>query len=144
MDFRVFSRAIALGIFMLLAAAGQVFAANAIISAEQALEQSQAGDVLLIDIRTPAEWGQTGIAVTAKPLTMHQKPADFFSKLDKLTKGDKAKPVALICATGGRSEWLSKQLEKAGYTNVIDVSEGMMGNKRGPGWLKRGLPVKQP
>ena len=137
-------RAFIFGLFIMVAASGQGFAEVSIITPEVALEQSKSGDILLLDIRTPAEWGQTGIAVTAKPLTMHQKPADFFSKLDKLTQGDKAKPVALICATGGRSEWLSKQMEKAGYTNVIDVSEGMMGNKRGPGWLKRGLPVKQP
>jgi len=138
------ARALLVGLFMMVAATGQVWAENAIISAEEALEQSKAGDILLLDIRTPAEWGQTGIGETAEPLTMHQKPQNFFSKLEKLTDGDKSRPVALICATGGRSEWLSKQMEKAGYSNIIDVSEGMMGNKRGAGWIKKGLPTRKP
>jgi hypothetical protein len=36
---------------------------------------------------------------------------------------------------------MSNLLENAGFTNIIDVPEGMMGSRAGPGWLKRGLPV---
>ncbi len=51
------------------------------------------------------------------------------------------KPIALICATGGRSARLLAALKRAGYSGFIDVSEGMLGSRRGPGWIARGLPI---
>ena len=51
------------------------------------------------------------------------------------------RPVALICATGGRSAQLLAALKRAGYSGFIDVSEGMLGSRRGPGWIARGLPI---
>ena len=47
----------------------------------------------------------------------------------------------LICATGGRSAYVAEVLEKNGLTGVADVSEGMLGNSGGAGWIARGLPV---
>jgi rhodanese-related sulfurtransferase len=61
--------------------------------------------------------------------------------LGKILGGDKSKPVALICAQGVRSSRLSRTLRKGGYTNIIDVPEGMTGSYAGPGWIERGLPI---
>ena len=36
---------------------------------------------------------------------------------------------------------MTEVLEKNGITGVADLSEGMKGNKRGPGWIARGLDV---
>ncbi len=110
-----------------------------IIDAQAAFKKAEAGELLLLDIRSPQEWKETGTGTGAKKISMHQP--GFLAKLDALTGNDKSKPVALICATGGRSNWLQGQLVKRGYTNIIDVSEGMLGSSTGPGWLKRGLPV---
>ncbi len=110
-----------------------------IIDAQAAFKKAEAGELLLLDIRSPQEWKETGTGTGAKKVSMHQP--GFLAKLDALTGNDKSKPVALICATGGRSNWLQGELVKRGYTNIIDVSEGMLGSSTGPGWLKRGLPV---
>jgi rhodanese-related sulfurtransferase len=47
----------------------------------------------------------------------------------------------LICATGGRSGSVMRRLRQSGYDGFIDVSEGMLGSRRGPGWINSGLPV---
>ena len=66
---------------------------------------------------------------------------DFVEALDTLVAGDRTAPVALICARGVRSNAMSRRLRNAGYTNIIDVPEGMLGSRAGPGWIKRKLPV---
>ncbi|MEL6172182.1 MAG: rhodanese-like domain-containing protein, partial [Pseudomonadota bacterium] len=98
--------------------------------------------VFLVDVRRPDEWEKTGVGVGANPIDMRRD--DFIAELDKLTDGAKDAPVALICARGVRSARLSNQLTEAGYTNIIDVPEGMLGSTAGPGWLKTGLPTKTP
>ena len=113
---------------------------NGSMSAQRAHELAQNGDVLLIDIRRPQEWRDTGIGDSAKPVSMHEK--GFVEKLLKLTGGDRSRPLALICAAGVRSSFLRLQLSQLGFTNVTDVSEGMLGSAAGGGWLKAGLPVK--
>ncbi len=121
--------------------AGPSFAGVKTMTAPEAHEAAKKGEVVFIDVRSPEEWAQTGIATTAHPVSMH-KPG-FLQKLGKLVGGDKTKAVALICATGSRSGYLRKELKKYGYNNVISVSEGMLGGQRGKGWIPRGLPVKK-
>jgi len=114
--------------------------------AGQALTVSEAhtsatgGQIFLIDIRRPDEWQNTGVGEGAYPIDMRRK--DFIAALDEVTGGDKSAPVALICARGVRSARLSNRLTEAGYTNIIDVPEGMLGSPAGPGWLQSGLPVR--
>lgn len=66
---------------------------------------------------------------------------DFVEALTVLAEGDLDRPVALICARGVRSDRTSTRLADAGFTQIIDVPEGMLGSRAGPGWLERGLPV---
>ncbi|RLJ41495.1 rhodanese-related sulfurtransferase [Litoreibacter meonggei] len=101
--------------------------------------QAVAGDILLVDIRRPDEWARTGSGEGANRLDMRRE--DFVDALLTLTGGETALPVALICARGVRSARLSNRLAAAGFSNIIDVPEGMQGSRAGPGWLKRGLPV---
>lgn len=112
----------------------------AAMSAPEALKAATDGDVVLVDIRTRQEWQQTGLAQPALPISMHE--GGFVQKLLQATAGDRSRPVAIICATGGRTRYLQNVLAGAGFTNIIDVPEGMMGSPAGPGWLKRSLPVK--
>ncbi len=109
------------------------------IAPQTAHEYATAGKITLIDIRRPDEWARTGSGQGANRLDMRR--GDFIEELDKIVGGDRSKPVALICARGVRSNRMSERLKIAGFTNIIDVPEGMLGSNAGPGWLKRGLPV---
>lgn len=111
------------------------------IGAAQAHAKASSGDLLLLDIRTPEEWKRTGVGAPAHPLSM--KDPRFLEKLTALTDSDRDRPIALICATGGRSAYLRRLLARAGYANVVDVAEGMLGSRDGPGWMRSGLPLKR-
>ena len=109
------------------------------MSAADAHAAAGRGDVLLLDIRSRQEWQQTGVGETALTVSMHEK--GFLRRLQSLTAGDKSRPIALICAVGGRSRSLQHILARKGYTHVIDVAEGMIGGPNGRGWIKSGLPM---
>lgn len=94
------------------------------------------GSLTLIDIRQPREWRATGLAEGAVPIDMRRP--DFPQAVLAAANGG---PVALICAGGVRSRYMQSALEKVGLGAVIDVPEGMMGSRAGPGWLRAGLPV---
>ncbi|MBK1721466.1 rhodanese-like domain-containing protein [Thiocystis violacea] len=128
----------------LLLSVGCSEAAGPNLSPEEALAKAQAGEITLIDIRTPPEWRQTGVAPVAQRIDMADPkgPSAFLSKLLDSVGGDKSAPIALICRTGNRSTYLQEQLQSVGFTNVYNVPEGMAGSKAGPGWIRRGLPIQ--
>lgn len=109
------------------------------IAPEAALARVQDKSLILVDIRRPEEWALTGVAVGAVALDMRDD--GFLAALDHLAGGDRTAPIALICARGVRSRKLAARLTEAGFTAVLDVSEGMLGSDAGPGWIARGLPV---
>ena len=113
-----------------------------IMSAPEAFSALNAGEMVLIDIRSPEEWAQTGVAQGAVALTMHNP--DFLKQITTLLNAQKDKTIGLICATGGRTDYVTSFLAKNGFTEVVDVSEGMMGNQRGSGWIALGLPLSTP
>ncbi|MEJ6389392.1 rhodanese-like domain-containing protein [Gymnodinialimonas ulvae] len=102
-------------------------------------EMAQAGEIVLIDIRRPDEWEATGSPASGHRLDMRRD--DFSQALLELTGGATDARVALICARGVRSSRLTNRLMEAGFTNIIDVPEGMLGSGAGPGWIREGLPV---
>lgn len=106
---------------------------------EEALAKAKAGEILLIDIRTPSEWRQTGVAPEAHRIDMTDPR--FVERLLQDMGGDKSAPIALICRTGNRSGYVQQQLQKMGFSQVYNVPEGMAGSRSGPGWVRRGLPV---
>ncbi len=127
----------------LLAAAGLAFA-NPDMTASDAASKVAAGRITLVDIRTPPEWKETGIAKGAKLINMlHPQGAPGFTNalLEKVN-GDRNAPIALICRTGNRTTQVQRYLQSQGFTQVYNVKEGMAGSGAGPGWLKRGLPVE--
>jgi rhodanese-related sulfurtransferase len=113
-----------------------------IMSARAAHEAALAGDVVLVDIRTPEEWRETGIPASAHAIDTQMEPRAFLQRLDVTAVGDRTRRIALICRTGNRSSYLQTQLTRAGYTNIVDVAEGVAGSRSGSGWLKAGLPVR--
>ena len=114
-------------------------ATRAIWSATEAADALANGDIALVDVRSRPEWMDTGIAKNAWPISMHEP--GFEQRLFAARDLSSDKPIALICATGGRSGRIFAALKQAGYDGFVDVSEGMLGSRKGPGWLARGLPV---
>ena len=105
----------------------------------EALAAAASGAILLVDIRRPDEWAATGVAVDA--VTIDMRDAAFLDRL-KRARHSSGQPIAVICARGVRSARMTRRLTEAGIGPVIDIPEGMLGSFSGPGWLKRGLPVK--
>ena len=114
-----------------------------VVSPDQVLQWAHGGQVTIIDIRRPDEWRQSGLPAGAERATVRlsRGPNEFLHKIAKLAQGDKSKPIALICAAGVRSGYAAKLLASRGYTQVMEISEGMLGNGHGAGWLARDLPI---
>ena len=112
------------------------------IDAPEAHEKALRGEIVLVDIRTAEEWKETGVPASAHAITMHQKPQMFLSSLLSAAGGNADMPIAVICRVGSRSTALAGPLSKAGFPNVINVVEGVVGGPNGPGWKKRGLPLR--
>jgi rhodanese-related sulfurtransferase len=126
-------------LLMLFAAAVQAADPAAELSAPDALAAMQAGKLTLVDIRTPEEWRETGVAKGVTRINMLDP--QFEPKLRAVLHGDKAAPVAIICRTGNRTTMVQRWLRQQGYTKVYNVSEGMAGSRSGPGWIARRLPL---
>ncbi|MBL9054526.1 MAG: rhodanese-like domain-containing protein [Tabrizicola sp.] len=109
------------------------------LHAPAVFKRLEAGEITLIDIRRPDEWEETGTAKGALRLDMRRR--DFVQALDALVDGDRTRPIAVICARGVRSARMSDLLTENGFSNIINVPEGMLGSSAGPGWIARGLPV---
>jgi len=110
-----------------------------ILTAPEAHTKAVSGEITLVDIRRPDEWERTGSGEGAHRIDL--RIADFAAQVREAAGGSLDAPIALICARGVRSARTSNQLIAAGFTNIIDVPEGMPGSAAGPGWLERGLPV---
>lgn len=99
------------------------------------------GTLLLVDIRRPDEWADTGVAQGAVKLDMTSSA--FEARLAALRAENPAKPIALICRTGRRSKALQQQLTERGWQGLIHVRAGMLGDGQEPGWLAEKLPVQE-
>lgn len=115
---------------------------GATISAAEANARVAAGQLVLIDIRTPEEWQQTGVPKGALRISMHQETENFVARVRALAAQAPGRPVALICHSGYRSSLMRAELERSGIAGVINVAEGVVGGRYGTGWVKGGLPVE--
>ena len=84
--------------------------------------------IKIIDIRTPAEWRETGIVANSYTIMFFDEKGNFnlerfLTQLNKTVK--KGEPFALICRVGSRTGMVSKFLsEKLDY-KVIDLKGGI-------------------
>lgn len=113
--------------------------AGGVLDAQTAHQQQIVGDLILIDIRRPDEWAATGTAQGAHRLDLRRD--DFIAALDQIAGQDRSRPIALICARGIRSARIANLLAENGFTNILNIPEGMDGSADGPGWVNRGLPL---
>jgi len=108
-------------------------------SAKRTRSALQNDTAILLDIRSREEWQETGVAKHAWPISMHEKR--FPERLFAAQRLAGNRTVALICATGGRTATVMNALQRSGYSGFVDVSEGMLGNRRGKGWIAAGFPI---
>lgn len=113
--------------------------AGPVVSAQEAFARAQAGQLTIVDIRTPEEWRQTGIGQGV--LRMDMRNPDFVPQLLAQLGGDKSASLALICRTGNRSAKMQRRLLAEGFSGVINIKEGMAGSGAGVGWIRQGLPL---
>ena len=92
---------------------------------------------ILIDVRTPEEWAQTGVPATAH--TVSNDDPDFVSRISYIAGGDTTARIALICRTGHRSAEARDKLLAAGFTNVTSIEGGISGPN---GWVDADLPLR--
>lgn len=85
----------------------------------------------LIDVRTPAEFGEVH-ATTAHNLPLDAlQPAKFMAGRN----GSVDEPLYVICRSGSRGERACREFVKAGYDNVVNVAGGT------EAWAAADLPV---
>ena len=119
--------------------AGRAAQAQVMTPAE-AQRAAASGEILLVDIRRPDEWRLTGVARGA--VTIDMRSSDFIEQIQAARQNNE-QPIAVICARGVRSARVTKWLEDAALAPIIDIPEGMLGSRAGPGWIERRLPLRK-
>ena len=80
--------------------------------------------IVLIDVRTPNEF-QQGRIQGATLIDFRNK--DFMNMISKL---DREKPVAIYCATGGRSTRAAQAFKELGFKTIYNYTGGFNDWKR--------------
>lgn len=88
------------------------------------------GDLLLIDVRTPAEMAQ-GMLPGAQPAPMHLVPL----RMDEWRNAGK---IVVYCRTGARSAQVCAFLQQHGIDQAVNLKGGIVD------WYRRGLPIESP
>ncbi len=130
------------GIFL---AAGASWVASATapaaaFSPSEAYELGQSGQLVLVDVRTSAEWQETGIPVGALTIALLTDGGipniGFVDGVKDALGGRLDTPIAVICARGVRSSIAARLLRASGFSDVHDVPEGVIG------WIALNLPLE--
>lgn len=92
------------------------------LTAAEAVARVRAGDLTLIDVRDPGELAATGRAEGALhvPLTVLRMKCDPSSP-ECLPELSTDRPVAVYCASGGRSQMAAQMLTSMGYREVHNI-----------------------
>jgi len=115
------------------------------LSASNARALQEEGELVLIDIRQPEEWRETGMPQGAKGVSMaHPEGGQgFLREVLALVDGNKNAAIALICRTGNRTSQVVPALQQWGFTQIYHIPEGMLGSRFGAGWIPSGLPIER-
>ena len=106
------------------------------LSARKAREAASAGRLLFVDIRTPDEWRDTGLAEGAVALSI-DGPA-FEVRIAGLRLDHPGKRIVLIDRTGAQAAATVQKLAGRGWRDLVALRGGMLGPG---GWLAEKLPV---
>jgi len=104
----------------------------ATISPKELGELNSSGrKVELVDVRTPAEFGEVHVTFARNVPLEHLDPA----KVIQARQGAADEPLYLVCQGGGRSQQACEKFIKAGFNNVVNVTGGTRA------CVEAGLPV---
>lgn len=106
------------------------------ITAREAYGERSAGRLLLVDIRTPSEWRDTGLPQGAVPLDVDATA--FEVRLAGLRLDNPGKRIVLIDRTGAQAVATVQKLAGRGWRDLVPVRGGVLGPG---GWLAEKLPV---
>jgi rhodanese-related sulfurtransferase len=102
---------------------------------EEAAVQVKSGDAVLIDVREPDEWAESGVAEPAVLLSLSDLRGDRKIWKPFLEK-NRDKTLLLYCRSGNRSGQAVAILAKEGFKAVNAGSFS--------GWKSAGLPTRKP
>ncbi|MEZ5412873.1 MAG: rhodanese-like domain-containing protein [Opitutaceae bacterium] len=108
--------------------------AGEIIPAQDAADRVKAGTAVLVDVREPAEWADSGVAAPAALLSLSDLRGER-TQWKAFLAQNKDKELILYCRSGNRSGIAANILEKKGF-KVANAG----GFKH---WAGAGLPVRQ-
>lgn len=91
-------------------------------------EMLENSDMVIVDIRTPGEWRQTGVVPGCHTVMFFDEMGGydaegFLKKMDEL--GGKEQEIGLICRTGSRTAQIANFMAQQGY-NVKNLAGGVM------------------
>ena len=95
------------------------------VSPRDLAERAAAGELELIDVRTPVEFQEVHASAARNVPLDRLDPAAF----------PKDRPIFVICRSGGRGRQACERLIAAGLANVTNVEGGTLA------WIECGLPV---
>jgi rhodanese-related sulfurtransferase len=84
---------------------------------------------LLVDVRSAGEYEQDGHIAGSRLLPL----GSLGQRASELPQD---KPIVCVCRSGARSHVACEQLQRQGFTNVTNLTGGVIG------WRRAGLPLK--
>ncbi len=98
---------------------------------------SDAGDGIILDVRTSDEYSRGHIA-NSTLIDLSDK--NFNTKINLMQK---SKPIYVYCLSGSRSAYAAKELSKNGFNKVYNLQSGLMGwNRAGYSLVTDGVIAK--
>ena len=132
-----------LSIFITLFSINSVANEISVIDAAKELNNG----LVIIDVRNIEEWRETGIIPESKLIQMLSTKGvirnEFISELLTTLGEDKNIKAAIICRSGRRSSATVAMLKDHGFTNILNITEGMLGDENTTGWKNNNLPLKE-
>ncbi len=111
-------------------------------------------DAVLVDVRSQMEYAFVGHPVDALHIPWKEGPDmqlnPAFTEQVLTTINDLNTPILLLCRSGQRSMAAAKQLQQAGYQQLINIDQGFEGSldenqhrNKLSGWRFHNLPWQQ-
>lgn len=101
-----------------------------ITAAELKARLDSGGDILVLDVRTSADFADKGHISGARSLPV-ENLADGLAGLEPW----RDRPLAVVCTTNGRAGKAAARLRSEGFGNVLLVDDGMAG------WTRNGFAI---